>query len=349
MARNGSGDYSLPEAAFIFETVISETAVNSNFSDIATALTGSVAADGQTAMTGDLPMGGNKVTGLGAPSASTDAATKSSSEAYTDAAVNAVSAGLFWKAPVVNATTANITLSGEQTIDGVLTSAGRILVKDQTAQEENGVYITGAGAWTRATPLNTWDEFIGAAVKVSEGTANADTNWQCTVDAGGTLETTAITWQEWGGLTTAGAGLTETNGTVSIDTAGVTPAMLSASAKTQVIAIACGDETTDAAVLAAATTFRMPFAFTLTDVRASLTTAATGADFQVDINESATTILSTKLTIDATEKTSTTAATPVVISDASLADDAEITIDVDVIGSSVTGAGLKVYLIGYAT
>ena len=96
-------------------------------------------------------------------------------------------------------------------------------------------------------------------------------------------------------------------------------------------------------------TFRMPFAFTLTAVRASLTTAqASGSIFTVDINEAGTTILSTKLTIDNTEKTSTTAATPPVISDSSLADDAEITIDIDQIGTS-GAAGLKVTLIGYPT
>ena len=91
----------------------------------------------------------------------------------------------------------------------------------------------------------------------------------------------------------------------------------------------------------------MPYAFTVTDVRASCTTAPTGATLTIDINESGTTILSTKLTIDASEKTSTTAATPAVISDSALADDAEITIDIDQVGSTVTGAGAKVYIIGH--
>ena len=62
---------------------------------------------------------------------------------------------------------------------------------------------------------------------------------------------------------------------------------------------------------------------------------------------SATAILSTKLTIDATEKTSTTASAAPVISDSALADDAEITIDIDGVGSTIAGAGLKIYLIGY--
>lgn len=92
-------------------------------------------------------------------------------------------------------------------------------------------------------------------------------------------------------------------------------------------------------------TFRMPFAFTVASVRASLSTASSSGTPTVDINEGGTTILSTKLTIDANELTSTTATTAAVISDSSLADDAEITIDIDVAG---TGAkGLKVYINGY--
>lgn len=113
--------------------------------------------------------------------------------------------------------------------------------------------------------------------------------------------------------------------------------------------VPCSDETTDLTTGTAKRTFRMPFAMTLTDVRASVTTAPTGANLVVDINEGGATILSTKLSIDATEKTSTTAATAAVISDAALADDAEITIDIDQIGSTVAGAGLKVTLIGYRT
>lgn len=115
---------------------------------------------------------------------------------------------------------------------------------------------------------------------------------------------------------------------------------------TQSIIVACSDETTALTTGTAKVTFRMPYAMTLTAVRASLTTAqASGSIFTVDINEGGTTILSTKLTIDNTEKTSTTAATAAVISDSALADDSEITIDIDQIGGS-GAAGLKVYLIG---
>ncbi len=116
----------------------------------------------------------------------------------------------------------------------------------------------------------------------------------------------------------------------------------------QVIAIACSDETTAITAGTNKVKFRMPYAFTLSAVRGSLTDAqASGSIFTVDVNETASSILSTKLTIDNTEKTSTTAAAAV-ISDTSLADDAEITIDVDQVGDG-TAKGLKIYLIGRPT
>ena len=109
---------------------------------------------------------------------------------------------------------------------------------------------------------------------------------------------------------------------------------------------AVSDETTPLTTGTAKLTFRMPYAVTLTEVRASVTTAPTGANIIVDINESGSSILSPKLSIDAGEKTSTTAVTTVGISDPNLADDAEITIDIDQVGSTVAGTGLKVRLIG---
>jgi hypothetical protein len=109
---------------------------------------------------------------------------------------------------------------------------------------------------------------------------------------------------------------------------------------------ALSDEATALTTGTAKLTVRMPYAFTLTAVRASVGTAPTGSTLVVDINEGGVSILSTKLSIDASEKTSTTAATPAVISDAALADDAEITFDIDQVGSTIAGAGLKVTFIG---
>lgn len=115
----------------------------------------------------------------------------------------------------------------------------------------------------------------------------------------------------------------------------------------EVLIIAVGDESTAITTGTAKVTFRMPFAMTLTAVRASLSVVSSSGTPTFDINESGSTILSTKLTIDASEKTSTTAASAAVISDTSLADDAEMTIDIDVAGTGA--AGPKIYLIGYAT
>lgn len=112
------------------------------------------------------------------------------------------------------------------------------------------------------------------------------------------------------------------------------------------LVIAASDESTSLTTGTAKITFRMPRAVTLTAVRASLTTAQTsGSLLTINIKESGTTILSTKITINNTQKTSTTATTLPVISDTALADDAEMTIDIDQIGDG-TAKGLKVYLIG---
>lgn len=103
--------------------------------------------------------------------------------------------GLKWKTSVKAATTGAITRSGEQTIDGVAVVTGdRVLVKDQGVAANNGVFVVAAGAWARSSDLNTWDEFPSAVMAVEEGTSNADTVWMCTVNAGGTLEVTAITF-----------------------------------------------------------------------------------------------------------------------------------------------------------
>jgi hypothetical protein len=113
----------------------------------------------------------------------------------------------------------------------------------------------------------------------------------------------------------------------------------------ETIGISVVSESTTLTTGTAKRTFRMPFAFTVTGVRANLSTASSSGIPTVDINEGGTTILSTKLTIDANELTSTTAVDAAVVSDTALADDAEITIDIDVAG---TGAkGLKVYINGY--
>lgn len=106
-----------------------------------------------------------------------------------------------------------------------------------------------------------------------------------------------------------------------------------------------GDETTAITVGTGKYTFRIPSLCSLVGVRASLSVAgSTSGTTTIDINKNGTTILSTKLTIDAGEKTSETAATPVAFSNVNFADDDEITIDVDAITGGGTEAGLKVWM-----
>ena len=116
-------------------------------------------------------------------------------------------------------------------------------------------------------------------------------------------------------------------------------------ANTTSFVLACSDETTAISDTGTVLTFYMPFAYTVTGVRASLTTTSSSGTPTIDINDGATTILSTKITIDPGDLISTDSATQPVIDDPDLADGAKITIDVDVTGTDATG--LKVYIIGY--
>ncbi len=139
-------------------------------------------------------------------------------QAATKQYVDSVGAGLDVKASVVCATTANITLSGEQTLDGILTSTSRVLVKNQTAPAENGIYVSAAGAWARSTDMDAWVEVPGAFCFVETGTLYADCAFVCSANAGGTIGVTAITWSQFAGAGTytAGQGLTLTGTSFAI-------------------------------------------------------------------------------------------------------------------------------------
>lgn len=165
-------------------------------------------------MSGAIAMGTNKITGLGTPTADADAVTKS----YVDA----IAQGIDAKASVVAATTTNITLSGTQTIDGVAVSAGdRVLVKDQSTSANNGIYLASASSWTRTTDADAWTELVAAYTFVEGGTVNGSNGYICTVAAGGTLGTTAITFAQFSGAgqITAGAGLVKSGNTLNVQTA----------------------------------------------------------------------------------------------------------------------------------
>lgn len=164
-----------------------------------------------SAPTASVSMNSQLLTNLATPVNNSDAATK----AYVDG----IAQGIDAKASVRAATTANITLSAPQTVDGVSVIAGdRVLVKDQSTASQNGIYVVAAGAWTRAEDMDAWTEVPGAFAFVEEGTTWADSGWICSANAGGTLNTTNITWVQFSqaGVILAGTGLTKSGVTISM-------------------------------------------------------------------------------------------------------------------------------------
>ena len=185
-----------------------------------------------SAPTADISNGGFKITNVAEPTLSTDAATKN----YVDS----VAQGLDVKASVVVATTANITLTGAQTIDGVAVVAGdRVLVKNQTTASANGIYLVAAGAWTRTTDADTWAKLVSAFVFVEKGTLGSDTGWVSTIDSGGTLGSTAVTFSQFSGAGTytAGTGLTLTGTQFSITNTAVTAGSYGSASNTLVATV----------------------------------------------------------------------------------------------------------------
>jgi hypothetical protein len=168
--------------------------------------------DQMAAPTVSVAFNSQRITGLADPSGAQDAATK----AYVDA----ISQGLDVKQSVRAATTANITLSAPQTIDGVSVIAGdRVLVKNQSTGSQNGIYVVAASAWTRAADANSATNLTaGAFTFVEEGTVNADSGWVLTTNSPITIDTTGLTFAQFSGAgqVVAGAGLTKTGNTLDV-------------------------------------------------------------------------------------------------------------------------------------
>lgn len=163
---------------------------------------------GSVAFTGDQSFGGNKATNLSTPSSSGDAATKG----YVDSQIANLNSLFDSKGSCKAATTGNINLSnpGTDTFDGVALSTGdRLFVRAQSAPAENGIYVfdTSSTALVRSNDMDAWTEVPGAFFAVEQGSTYADTIWLCTANQGGTLNTTAVTFQQ---IQTS-AGLQESN------------------------------------------------------------------------------------------------------------------------------------------
>lgn len=119
-------------------------------------------------------------------------------QAEVDAVEGFAASGAKWAAlgPAALATTGTITLSGEQTIDGTLTSASRVLVKNHATPALQGLYTTGAGAWTRTADADSAAEMLGLAVSVTGGTVNGGKSFICQGIAPITLGSTALPFAE---------------------------------------------------------------------------------------------------------------------------------------------------------
>src|SRR6056300_39886 len=168
-----------------------------------------------TATSGDIDANSNKIVNVATPVNDTDAANKS----YVDAART----GLAVKASVKVATTANITLSGTQTIDGVALSVGdRVLVKNQTTASENGIYVVASSGWSRATDADENAEVTsGMFTFIEQGSVNSDTGFVLTTDGAITVGSTNLEFTLFSasGTLIAGDGLSKNGDTLEVNVA----------------------------------------------------------------------------------------------------------------------------------
>lgn len=202
LLQGQNGAYYLARANF------TGTQLANTISDLATTVQ-AYRLDQFAVPTASLNLNNQKITGLADPTNPQDAATMG----WVQTQVSNAAAGIDAKPSVRVASTANLTLSGTQTIDGIAVVAGdRVLAKNQTTASANGVYVVAAGAWSRATDADASAEMTpGAFWYVEEGTTNGKTQWRLENTGTITLGTTSLTINQFGGAGTsytAGNGLT---------------------------------------------------------------------------------------------------------------------------------------------
>jgi hypothetical protein len=206
--------------------ILADTITNTEINSAAAIATSKLAdgaeflkRNGTVALTGDLNANGvAKIIGLVDPTNPQDAATRAWVLAQLAGGVTP-HAGTVRAATSAAGTLATSFENGD-VIDGITLATGdRILIKNQAAAAENGIYtVNASGAPTRATDMDIWTEVPGFIVSVQVGTVNSDTLWLSTADLGGTLDTTAITFIQLPGPSDviAGAGLTRTGQSIDV-------------------------------------------------------------------------------------------------------------------------------------
>lgn len=217
-ATSSSG-LSTSEGSIYFDTTLDKLQVRENGAWVGFYTT-TTTLNNITAPTGSLAMNSQKITGLLDPTSAQDAATKN----YVDNAV----VGIDWKPSVLLASTTNISLTTSSTpltLDGTSVAAGnRILIKDQTDQTTNGIYVVSYSApnysYARSADASDSTEVTGGlAVFVEGGSTQADTGWVLSAPNGSaTIGTDNLVFTQFTGLgtVTAGSGLTKTGNTLNV-------------------------------------------------------------------------------------------------------------------------------------
>ena len=216
------------------------TAANPNALTIGTGLSGTsyngsapvtiaLTSNSLTLGTTAVALGGTSLTLAGLTSVTVTQDPVAALDLATKQYVDNTAQGLSAKAACVYTTTANITLSGLSTQAGgdwasALTAGDRILVKNQSSSQFNGIYVAAAGTWARSTDMNVWAEVPGSFVFVQSGATLSATGWTTTAATTGTIDVTAMPWVQFSGAGTytAGTGLTLTGSQFSITNTAVT-------------------------------------------------------------------------------------------------------------------------------
>lgn len=180
------------------------------------AIPGDATLDVINMPTAPVSFNNQRLSNVPTPNNPTDAANKT----YVDSVAQGLDAKASVRLVATSSVGAGTNPGGPQNVDGIAVAANdRVLLTAQTDPTFNGIWgVSLGGSWGRTLDADAWTELPGAYVWVEEGTTNQDSGWVCTVNAGGTLGTTPITWTQFSGAgqITAGAGLTKTGNTIDV-------------------------------------------------------------------------------------------------------------------------------------